>query len=308
MQANDVPILILAWRRISVMHEIISSLRIIQPKKVYLSFDGPRLSYPSDLQEIEAVARVVKKEIDWKCTIYEQYLSTNCGTGVAVPKGINWFFETEDFGIILEDDVVVDPSFYQLASFLLDKFKTDDRIGSITASNLLHTQIPHSSSYFFSRFPYVYWGWATWKRAWSNFNTFEAAWHNIDSNKLLLNLCNTPQFSKRWHGEISRLLLDPSECWDYRWMATHWLQGQLVCTPKHSLSINKGYDNFASHTKDKNSILSQMRPMQLPIESPITFQPIYEHECEMISAFMVSPFWVRALGSAKRRLLSLKVV
>ena len=35
----------------------------------------------------------------------------------------NWFFENEDYGIILEDDLVPDKSFFEYCEILLDKYK-----------------------------------------------------------------------------------------------------------------------------------------------------------------------------------------
>ena len=58
--------------------------------------------------------------IDWECTIHRNIAHKNLGCQVAVSNGISWFFEQVEFGIILEDDCIVDKEFFDFV--LLNKY------------------------------------------------------------------------------------------------------------------------------------------------------------------------------------------
>lgn len=63
---------------------------------------------------------------------------------MGVYSAINWLFDNEDKGIIIEDDCVLRDSFYPFAEELLVRYKDDYRIGMIDAANYRQNiSIPH---------------------------------------------------------------------------------------------------------------------------------------------------------------------
>ena len=50
------------------------------------------------------MARSITTNVDWDCEAEILFRETNLGCGLAVTHTIDWFFEHESEGIILEDD------------------------------------------------------------------------------------------------------------------------------------------------------------------------------------------------------------
>ena len=74
-----------------------------------------------------------------------------------------WMFETEDRGIVLEDDDVVSDSFFYFCEELLEKYKDDERINMICGMNHLGHYDKSGTSYIFTKTGAIT-GWASWKR------------------------------------------------------------------------------------------------------------------------------------------------
>ena len=62
--------------------------------------------------------KIVEKYINWEADIKTLYHKKNNGCMKGVSSAINWFFDNEDEGIILEDDCVPHPDFFPFCTFL----------------------------------------------------------------------------------------------------------------------------------------------------------------------------------------------
>jgi hypothetical protein len=85
----------------------------------------------------------------------------------AVSSALNWFFEHEEEGIILEDDTVPADSFFSFCELLLRQYRHEKHVSMIAGYNPAANRFESDSSYFFSRYT-ITWGWATWRRSWLN--------------------------------------------------------------------------------------------------------------------------------------------
>ena len=66
-------------------------------------------------------------------------------------QAINWFFESESEGIILEDDCIPNIEFLPYCAELLKKYKDHKSIGCITGVNFQKYQKVSDYSYYFSK-------------------------------------------------------------------------------------------------------------------------------------------------------------
>ena len=93
-----------------------------------------------------------------------KFNNKNLGCKNSVIEAINWFFENEESGIILEEDCIPDISFFYYCAELLKKYKNHEKvIGCITGVNFQNGRKVSDSSYYFSKYNH-YCGWATWKK------------------------------------------------------------------------------------------------------------------------------------------------
>ena len=93
------------------------------------------------------------------------FRNENLGCGKAVSEAITWFFDQEEEGIILEDDVLPHSDFFSYCEELLEKYRDTEQVGFISGRNNLYGDRVSDDSYFFSPINHV-WGWATWRRTW----------------------------------------------------------------------------------------------------------------------------------------------
>ena len=132
---NDIPILLIAFNRVELTQSLIESLREIAPHKIFYSIDGPRLNNDKDLKLNRQLKELISI-IDWPCSVETLFSETNFGSGLWPYKSISWALTKSRTIIVLEDDVRITNSFYQLAGYCLNKFDKDKEIFAICASNI----------------------------------------------------------------------------------------------------------------------------------------------------------------------------
>ena len=145
------PILFLIFNRLDTTEKVFNKIRLVKPKKLYISGDGPRANNENDIIKCEQARGIIKK-IDWECDVKTRFLEENLGCGLGPSSAIDWIFEHEESAIILEDDCVPAISFFTFCTELLERYKTNPRIMSISGTQLCENRFVHEDSYFFSRY------------------------------------------------------------------------------------------------------------------------------------------------------------
>lgn len=176
----ETPILLMVFARPDTTKIVFERIREIKPKKLYIAADAPRQNREDEIFRAKQT-REIFNNIDWDCKVEKLFRKENLGCGKAISGAISWFFEKEEYGIILEDDCLADKSFFDFAQEMLIKYKDDNRIGHISGNCYYPEKIIGNYSYNFSKICHI-WGWATWKRVWQTFDINFNFW-NLASNK-----------------------------------------------------------------------------------------------------------------------------
>lgn len=142
------------------------AIKNYQPDQLYIIADGAKNS--DDLVNVCETRKIVE-EINWKCKTIQIYSETNLGCAQRVFTGLNTVFETTDKAIIIEDDILVSPAFFDFCNTMLHHFETNENIMTINGYNGWINYKHQECDAFLSNYASV-WGWATWKRAWSKYN------------------------------------------------------------------------------------------------------------------------------------------
>jgi hypothetical protein len=181
----------------------------------------------------------------------KKYSEINLGCGINVSHGISWVFEKEEMAIILEDDCLPSISFFNYAKELLIKYKDDNRIMHIGGTNW-HPEYKHEddSSYFFSKDAHI-WGWATWKRAWKNFDyemkDYPLFINSKEFKTIISNRDERKYFRLRWDSFFkSNYKSNSKSNWDYQWYYAVLKNKGLCIWPKSNLVMNIGVNG--THT------------------------------------------------------------
>ena len=95
----DIPILFIIFKRYDTTLKVFNKIRSIKPQKLYIAADAPRFEAEKEkcLQ-----TRSIVDNIDWDCDVKLLYHDKNLGCKYGPYTAINWFFQYEKEGIILE--------------------------------------------------------------------------------------------------------------------------------------------------------------------------------------------------------------
>ena len=166
-------------------------------------------------------------------------------------------FSKVESAIILEDDCLPEPSFFEFCSELLTRYANDQRVMMISGDNFQFGKQRTKDSYHFSMFPHC-WGWATWKRAWKYYDVDMKLWLTIRNNKWLADILNSKTATIYWENIFQDVFDNLIDTWDYQWTFACWTQSGLTILPNINLVSNIGFNNEATHTKKSKNRLANM--------------------------------------------------
>tara|TARA_Y100001968_G_C19426010_1_gene754403 strand:+ start:1582 stop:2544 length:963 start_codon:yes stop_codon:yes gene_type:complete len=242
------PVLLIAWRRPLQTSKVIDELRKIKPINLFVACDGP---IPNDLEQekkVNSTREIIRQNINWDCQINTLYSDLNQGCKRGVSNAITWFFNQVDEGIILEDDCVPHQDFFSYCTELLKKYRDDDRVWSISGSNVQEGNWRGDGSYYFGRIPQV-WGWATWSKYWKNYDINIEKWPFLKKSNFLRTIFDDPLEEQYWCNIWDKLYeKNTPDTWDYQWCFTCISNGGLTAFPNQNLITNIGFGKDATHT------------------------------------------------------------
>lgn len=243
----DIPILFVIFRRKDVTMRTFAAIKAAQPAKLYIACDGAREAVNGEQELVEATRQAVENAIDWPCEVHRRYQDHNQGCAKAVSSAISWMFETEEMGIILEDDCVAKASFFKFVREMLHRYKDDQRIGMVAGTNLVSSKVTMPDSYCFSKYK-ACWGWATWKRAWSNLQ-LDMPWRDSGYyQSVIANNGFRAKDKNYWKYRLNLIDANYVSSWDWPWYFCLAAQNQLCIFPSKDLIVNIGFDAEATHT------------------------------------------------------------
>lgn len=240
------PILFLVFNRPDLAQRVFERIRAARPTRLFIAADGPRPDHPDDIQACRET-RLLVEQVDWPCEVKTLFREKNLGCRLAVESAITWFFEHEEAGIILEDDCLPDPSFFPFCSELLNRYKDDTQVMSVSGDCFFPDEFISESSYTFMIYVHI-WGWATWRRAWKQYDPSLKGLKELCVRKWLNKLLNSTAAAEYWAEILRRYMAGEINTWDYPWLFSCWLHRGLSVVPTVNLVSNIGFDSRGTHT------------------------------------------------------------
>lgn len=251
MQRNnstlETPILFLVFNRLDTAKKVFAEIRKAKPKQLFIASDGPREDKIQEKEIVEKIRKYLLKNINWKCEVKTLFRNKNLGCKYAVSGAIDWFFENVDQGIILEDDCLPSQSFFIFCQKMLRRYKDDKRIMHISGTNVEGVS-KTKKNYFFSNCFNV-WGWATWRRAWKNYDVEMRNWKQIRFSKKFFDITTGQRiFNRLKSWRLYNLTYNGNiDTWDYQWDFLCLIKFGLAIIPQKNLITNIGFTN-GTHT------------------------------------------------------------
>ncbi len=264
MTATEEPLLLIAFNRPDHFEKLIKRLRETKPQRIYVAIDGARAGHPTDADQVQRTRDLVAT-IDWTDDVRTLFQESNLGCGQGVSTAINWFFATEERGIILEDDILPRESFFGFCSELLERYDGDERVLAISGCNFVPPEhLGHQGSYRFSRVPHI-WGWATWRRVWEMHDLDISDWRERMPNRRLWQVAgHSPGGFVFWRSIFDLMARDQIDTWDMQLVFLGMERDMLTATSNVNLVDNIGFGDIATHTVERPTYLRQSEDIPLP--------------------------------------------
>jgi hypothetical protein len=263
------PILIIIFNRSKYLKKISTILNKIKPLKIYIAADGPRKNVKYDLLKCKIARKTLLNNINWKCKILKKFSKKNLGVKKNIIESLNWFFQNESKGIILEDDCYPNISFFKFCDELLKKYEDNNKIKMISGNFYFQKNFKLNDSYFFSQRPGTH-GWATWARSWAENDIDMKKWKGFVDFLFLvfffkLNLTKSHYFFKKFKSAY----LNKIKCWDYQWLYSIWKNNGLIIRPSKNLCKHIGWGPESTHGKGRDTFPKlKNSKMNFPLTHP----------------------------------------
>lgn len=275
----ETPILLITFNRPKHTALVLAEIKKQKPRNLYVFQDGPRANIPDDLAKCNEVRELINKEINWGCKLNTQFETGNLGCGYGPVKAITWLFNNEEQGIILEDDCLPSSDFFRFCEKMLNMYSNDQRIWMISGMNRLEKWKPHSFSHLFTKFGTT-WGWASYRRAWRNFDHNMDSWFSGDGKEKIKQIVGQKIF-KVYENDIN-IHCSPErrkDVWDYHWHYARLYFSGLTIVPSVNLISNIGFDFEGTHTISVDNSIIKLKLLNLnfpPKDQSVSIDEVFE--------------------------------
>lgn len=235
---SKLPVLLIAFLRLDATISLIEKLQSFGVKKLYIALDRGRNANEIRLQEeflgkVEKLSKLGVTEVNvWK-------RKENLGLATSVVTAVDWFFENERQGVIIEDDLEFNEDFLDFCSEALQKALRIEDVWMVAGSNFYSSD--GTMSIRAINYPMI-WGWATTSEKWQLMRS------SYREPSILEFLCRpSARIGFFWSGSL-RANRGIVNTWDLP-LAFQMLQNSKLCIlPPVNLVSNIGVDSKSSHT------------------------------------------------------------
>lgn len=240
MGLNNTAVLLIAFGRVEYARKTFDAIKEVKPKKFYFYSNKGRTDHPEECRKNDIV-RAMAKEVDWDCEFKTWFRDEPVDMYTSLKGAIDWVFQNEEKAIILEEDCVASPAFFDFAEKMLNKYESDKRIWIISGDNYVEGYNPHNTDYHFSKNTIIY-GWASWRNRWNQIDWSHS--HNLEwiDNGVIDAAFNTDE-QRNFHKKRLRRthdFIERTKCWDTMFFYTILQEGGLCIMPAHNLVHNIG--------------------------------------------------------------------
>lgn len=266
-QASKTPIALFTYNRPHHARQAIESLsrcKRFKECKLFIYCDGPNL--PDQIKNVIATRQVVKsfaKKLDADIIIQEK----NIGLAHSIVYGVTDLCNRFGRVIVIEDDLLVSPSFIDYMLQALDRYQDEDNVYQISGF-MFPVDCPKHKDAFFLPFTTT-WGWATWDRAWKKFDWNATGYQKIFSDKNVRKRFDLDG-SYPYYDMLVDRFSGKNDSWGILWWYAVFSVWGLVLYPGRTLVCNKGFDGTGTHCK--NSIV------RIESSKNIEFYPYHEDQ------------------------------
>src|ERR1017187_5005628 len=265
------PVLILAFNRPDCTERLLAAASMYcDPNRLYIAVDGPRDNKPGDaakVSEVRAIVERIPRPMRTKTLLRKK----NLGCRRAVSEAITWFFENEEAGIILEDDIEPSEGFFRFCEYGLREYSDDPSILHIAGSLYLGPyHVCPRAEVFKTTCPHV-WGWATWRRAWRLYDSSLVERPGRERRKWIRQAVSDWRSVLFYDLAFTLTKQEKMNSWAFRWYLSTWKAGGYSLCPASNLVRNVGIGVDSTHSRFEFHVAN---PAVGSFELPLTREPL----------------------------------
>jgi glycosyltransferase involved in cell wall biosynthesis len=241
---NLAPIALFVYNRPEHTRRTLASLQkneLAAESRLFIFSDGAKTN--ADVDRVEEVRALIKDVAGFK-SVKVIARKENLGLANSIIIGVSQL--VSEFGkiIVFEDDLISSPYTLEYFNEALSKYQHDDEVMHVGAYMypLEDKTLPET---FFYRIA-TSWGWATWARAWKNFEP--------DIDKLMAGFDVEKkynfsiEYTMNFWKQMQEFKSGKNNSWAIRWYASIFLNKGFALHPAQSLVHNIGHDGTGVHS------------------------------------------------------------
>ena len=247
----ETPVLFVTFVRPDYARQTWEGIKATKPKTLYFYSNKGRAEKEGEVERNNEIRSYIN-EIDWDCDLHIFFREECVNVYDSLRGAIDWLFDNEERGIILEEDCVPTKAFFSFVDQMIEKFKEDKRVWCISGDNIIK-QNPSGYDYMFSHLHAMY-GWASWRDRWRMVNWDHLYIKETIDEHIYYRLFKTKEQAKAKEKALSNMedMLYRTKCWDYIFGLCMDQYHALTVQPKEHLVKNIGVSG-QHHTKAKVS-------------------------------------------------------
>ena len=246
---NPAPIALFVYNRPEHTRRTLNYLQknlLADESRLFIFSDGPKTN--DDQAKVEEVRELINEVTGFKSIKIIQR-KENMGLANSIICGVTQLVNEYGKVIVFEDDLLSSVYTLQYFNDALTKYAQQEIVMHIGAYmyNLGDKKLPQT---FFYRAA-TSWGWATWARAWKNFEPdADVLMKQFDAKKI--NAFSIDGVMNFWK-QMEQFKAGKNDSWAIRWYASIFLKGGLTLNPSASLIHNIGHDGSGRHSNNENT-------------------------------------------------------
>lgn len=243
---NLAPIALFVYKRLEHTNKTVESLKsnlLAIESDLFIFSDQEK--NPNDRDAVQSVREYVRGVTGFR-SVHIIDRPINFGLAKSIIDGVSLL--CGEFGrvIVVEDDLVTSPNFLEYMNGALDRYADDDRVMQISA-HMFPVETGQTIDAMFLPIT-TSWGWATWRRAWDQFDADSTGYELLKNDKQSIYRFNCAE-SYDYFNMLERQMRGEIDSWAIRWYLSVFLCNGLVLFPKISLIENIGFDGTGTHGK-----------------------------------------------------------
>ena len=301
------PIALFIYKRPEHTRRTILSLQACEgfdESPIYVFADGAKTE--ADEAAVQATRAVARELLGGRAVFVDR--ERNGGLAYSIIAGTTQLCDQYGKVVTIEDDLVFSPHFLRFLNRGLQQYQDELRVMQICGYMFDVPEFSQRSEALFLPMTSSL-GWATWKRAWDQFDPEATGWRERlgdDRTRRRFDLDGRFRYARM----LSHHMGSKAPAWDIRWYYTVFSMQGLALFPPRTLVLHTGFDGTGTHDRFSMPVhqaqLETKAAFALPAqvtEAPdkgLVFEAVerYRPSSTLRKALAVARFVVRRLGFA----------